>query len=209
MTNVHEIDHPLIKHKLTLMRKKDTSTVKFRNLVREVSMLIGYEVSRGMPISSERIATPLQEMDAPVLAKKKMVLISILRAGQGIVDGMLQLMPTARVGHIGLYRELGASSIVEYYFKLPEDIALRDALVVDPMLATGQSAVAAVSRLKQANPKSIKFVCILAAPEGIEHLHTHHPDVPIYTAGIDQGLNENKYIVPGMGDAGDRMFGTK
>ena len=208
MTQVHEIQHPLIQHKLTLMRKKDTSTGKFRTLMREISMLLGYEVSRDMALSTEKIETPIASMEAPVLAKKKMALISILRAGQGIVDGMLQLMPTARVGHIGLYRDAQASNIIEYYFKVPEDISSRDVLVVDPMLATGKSAVAAVSRIKEVGPKLIKFVCLLSAPEGIEYFHTYHPDVAIYTAAIDQGLNEKKYIVPGIGDAGDRLFGT-
>ena len=208
MTEVHEIKHPLIQHKLTLMRKKNTSTGKFRTLMREISMLLGYEVSRDMTLCTEKIETPIAPMEAPVLAKKKMALISIMRAGQGIVDGMLQLMPTARVGHIGLYRDAHASNIIEYYFKVPEDISSRDALVVDPMLATGKSAVAAVNRIKEAGPKTIKFVCLLAAPEGIEYFHTYHSDVAIFTAAIDQGLNEKKYIVPGIGDAGDRLFGT-
>lgn len=208
MPEVNEVKHPLVQHKLTLMRKKDTSTVKFRTLMREVSMLLGYEVTRHMPISYADIETPIGPMHAPILEKKKMALVSILRAGQGIIDGMLQLMPTARVGHIGLYRQHGASSIVEYYFKLPQDVSEREVLVVDPMLATGQSAVAAVSRLKEASPRSVQFVCLLAAPEGIEHFHRHHPDTPIYTASVDEGLNEKKYIVPGMGDAGDRLFGT-
>jgi len=208
MPDVIEIQHPLIQHKLTLMRRKDTSTAKFRNLMREISMLLGYELTREAPVSYDDIETPVGRMKAPVLEKKKMALVSILRAGQGIIDGMLQLMPTARVGHIGLYRQADATSIVEYYFKLPPDISSRDALAVDPMLATGQSAVAAVSRLKEANPRSVRFVCLLAAPEGIAHFHRHHPDVPVYTAAIDEGLNEKKYIVPGMGDAGDRLFGT-
>ena len=208
MNEVQEIKHPLIQHKLTLMRKKDTSVFKFRTLMREVSMLLGYEVSRNMPMTTEEIETPLMKMNAPVLAKKKMAIISILRAGQGIVDGLLQLMPTARVGHIGLYRDASASNIVEYYFKLPKDIKSRDALVVDPMLATGQSAVAAISRLKEAGPKSINFVCLLASPSGVEYFHKHHPEIPIYTAAIDAGLDDHKYIIPGMGDAGDRLFGT-
>ncbi|MFK7823544.1 MAG: uracil phosphoribosyltransferase [Oligoflexales bacterium] len=208
MTQVNEIKHPLIQHKLTLMRKKNTSTGKFRTLMREISMLLGYEVSRDMALCTEKIETPISPMEAPVLAKKKMALISILRAGQGIVDGMLQLMPTARVGHIGLYRDAHASNIIEYYFKVPEDISSRDVLVVDPMLATGKSAVAAVNRIKEVGPKTIKFVCLLSAPEGIEYFHTYHPDVAVFTAAIDQGLNEKKYIVPGIGDAGDRLFGT-
>lgn len=208
MAQVNEIKHPLIQHKLTLMRKKDTSTGKFRTLMREISMLLGYEVSRDMTLCVKEIETPIAKMQAPLLVKKKMALISILRAGQGIVDGMLQLMPTARVGHIGLYRDANANNIIEYYFKVPEDISSRDVLVVDPMLATGKSAVAAVSRIKEVGPKAIKFVCLLAAPEGVEYFHHYHSDVPIYTAAIDQGLNEKKYIVPGIGDAGDRLFGT-
>lgn len=203
------IDHPLIQHKLTLMRQKDTSTAKFRQLLGEVSMLLAYEVTRNMPIEKVPIETPLSTMDAPMLAGKKLVLISIMRAGQGILDGMLQLMPSARVGHIGLYRDPRTYIPVEYYFKVPNDVQGRDMLVVDPMLATGNSAVAAVYRLKETQPKSIKFVCLLAAPEGIAHFHEEHPDVPIYTAAIDERLDEHGYIIPGLGDAGDRMFGTK
>ena len=208
MKMVNEIKHPLIMHKLTLMRKKETSTFKFRTLMREISMLLGYEVSRDMPMTTEEIETPLMKMNAPVLEKKKMAIISIMRAGQGIVDGLLQLMPTARVGHIGLYRDASANSIIEYYFKLPKDIGSRDTLVVDPMLATGQSAAAAVSRIKEAKPKTIKFVCILASPEGLDYLQNQHPDLQIYLAAIDTGIDDKKYIIPGMGDAGDRLFGT-
>lgn len=203
------IDHPLIQHKLTLMRKAETSTAKFRTLLREISLLLAYEVTRDLPLKTETIKTPLASMDAPVLAPdKKLVVVSILRAGQGILDGMLELIPSARVGHIGLYRDPKTLIAVEYYFKVPHDVDKRDMLVVDPMLATGHSAAAAVTRLKSTNPVSIKFVCLLAAPEGIEHFHEQHPDVPIYTAAIDECLDEGGYIVPGLGDAGDRLFGT-
>jgi uracil phosphoribosyltransferase len=203
------INHPLIQHKLTLMRRVETSTAKFRALLKEISML-AYEVTRDLPLKTERIQTPMSPMDAPILApEKKMVLVSIMRAGQGILDGMLELMPSARVGHIGLYRDPRTLVVIEYYFKVPHDIEERDILVVDPMLATGNSAVAAVHRLKETNPNSIKFVCLLAAPEGIRHFHSQHPDVPIYTAAIDDKLDEHGYILPGLGDAGDRLFGTK
>ncbi|MBD1866788.1 uracil phosphoribosyltransferase [Cyanobacteria bacterium FACHB-471] len=204
------INHPLIQHKLTLMRRVETSTAKFRALLKEISMLLAYEVTRDLPLKTERIQTPMSPMDAPILApEKKMVLVSIMRAGQGILDGMLELMPSARVGHIGLYRDPRTLVVIEYYFKVPQDIEERDILVVDPMLATGNSAVAAVHRLKETNPNSIKFVCLLAAPEGIRHFHSQHPDVPIYTAAIDDKLDEHGYILPGLGDAGDRLFGTK
>ncbi|MGI0489306.1 uracil phosphoribosyltransferase [Pantanalinema rosaneae CENA516] len=208
--NVTVIDHPLIQHKLTLMRRAETSTAKFRSLLTEISMLLAYEVTRDLPLKYETIKTPLAVMDAPVLAPdKKLVLVSIMRAGQGILDGMLQLMPSARVGHIGLYRDPTTLIPVEYYFKVPHDIEERDMLVVDPMVATGNSAIAAVERLKETNPKSLKLVCLLAAPEGIENFQTYHPDVPIYTAAIDEKLDEHGYIIPGLGDAGDRLFGTK
>ena len=203
------IDHPLIQHKLTLMRQKDTSTAKFRQLLEEISMLLAYEVTRDLPLEKVAIETPLTTMDAPMLSGKKVVLISIMRAGQGILDGMLELMPSARVGHIGLYRNPKTHVPVEYYFKVPTDVHEREMLVVDPMLATGNSAVAAVYRLKETQPQSIKFVCLLAAPEGIAHFHAEHPDVPIFTAAIDERLDEHGYILPGLGDAGDRMFGTK
>jgi uracil phosphoribosyltransferase len=208
--SVTVIDHPLVQHKLTLMRRAETSTAKFRNLMTEISMLLAYEVTRDLPLKHELIHTPLGEMSAPILAPdKKLVIVSIMRAGQGILDGMLQLMPSARVGHVGLYRDPRTLIAVEYYFKVPQDIEDRDMIVVDPMMATGNSAVAAVHRLKETNPKSMKFVCLLAAPEGIQHFHEQHPDVPIYTAAIDQHLDEHGYIVPGLGDAGDRLFGTK
>jgi len=209
MPTVTLIDHPLIQHKLTLMRQKDTSTAKFRRLLGEISMLLAYEVTRDMPLHKVAIETPLSTMDAPMLAGKKLTLISIMRAGQGILDGMLELMPSARVGHIGLYRDPRTHIAVEYYFKVPADVHEREMLVVDPMLATGNSAVAAVYRLKETQPQAIKFVCLLAAPEGIEHFHAEHPDVPIFTAAIDEKLDEHGYILPGLGDAGDRMFGTK
>lgn len=192
------------------MRRAETSTAKFRQLLREISLLLAYEVTRDLPLRQESIQTPLAAMEAPVLApEKKMVVISIMRAGQGILDGILELIPSARVGHIGLYRDPKTYIPIEYYFKLPHDIEERDMLVVDPMIATGNSAVAAVHRLKQANPRSIKFLCLLAAPEGITHFHEQHPEVPIYTAAIDDKLDEQGYIIPGLGDAGDRLFGTK
>ncbi|MEL6384320.1 MAG: uracil phosphoribosyltransferase [Cyanobacteria bacterium J06626_18] len=203
------INHPLIQHKLSIMRRKDTSTAKFRQLLGEISMLLAYEVTRDMPLEKVPIETPLTTMDAPMLAGKKLVLISIMRAGQGILDGMLQLMPSVRVGHIGLYRDPKTHIVVEYYFKVPYGVHEREMLVVDPMMATGNSAVAAVHRLKETQPQSIKFVCLLAAPEGIAHFHDEHPDVPIFTAAIDEKLDEHGYILPGLGDAGDRMFGTK
>ncbi|MFE4105717.1 uracil phosphoribosyltransferase [Almyronema epifaneia] len=207
---VHTIGHPLIQHKLTLMRRAETSTAKFRALLREISMLLAYEVTRDLPLKTEIIQTPLTHMEAPILApEKKMVIISIMRAGQGILDGILELIPSARVGHIGLYRDPRSHVVVEYYFKVPHDITERDVLLVDPMIATGNTAVAAVNRLKQIQPRSIRFVCLLAASEGIEQLHAEHPDVPLYTAAIDDKLDEHGYILPGMGDAGDRLFGTR
>jgi uracil phosphoribosyltransferase len=203
------IEHPLVQHKLTLLRKAETSAAVFRALLREISMLLAYEVTRDMPLTYVRIKTPLAPMQAPVLAGKKLVVVSIMRAGNGILDGMLELIPSARVGHIGLYRDPKTHVAVEYYFKVPEDIAERDALVVDPMLATGNSAVAALHRLKDTGAKTLKFVCLLAAPEGIAHVHEQHPDVPIYTAAVDKRLDAHDYIIPGLGDAGDRLFGTK
>jgi uracil phosphoribosyltransferase len=209
MREVTVIDHPLVQHKLTLMRKKDTSTASFRRLLSEISLLLGYEVTRDLPLVTETIETPLQEMEAPLLVGKKVVLVSIMRAGEGLLDGMLELMPSARVGHIGLYRDPETLVAVEYYFKVPPHMEDRDCIVVDPMLATGHSATAAIERIKQTNPKSLKFLCLLAAPEGIEYFHEHHPDVPIFTAAIDEKLNDHGYILPGLGDAGDRMFGTR
>jgi uracil phosphoribosyltransferase len=203
------IAHPLVQHKLTLLRQVETSAAVFRALLREISMLLAYEVTRDMPLTYVSIKTPLAPMQAPVLAGKKLVVVSIMRAGNGILDGMLELIPSARVGHIGLYRDPKTHVAVEYYFKVPEDIAERDALVVDPMLATGNSAVAALYRLKDAGAKTLKFVCLLAAPEGIAHVHEQHPDVSIYTAAVDERLDAYDYIIPGLGDAGDRLFGTK
>ncbi|HET7500455.1 MAG TPA: uracil phosphoribosyltransferase [Kofleriaceae bacterium] len=206
---VHVIDHPLVQHKLSLMRSRETSTSTFRNLLREISMLLAYEVCRDLPTTLISIETPIAPMMAPILDGKKTVLIAIMRAGSGILDGMLEILPSARVGHIGLYRDPKTLAAVEYYFKVPDNMHDRDAIVVDPMLATGNSAVAAVDRLKESSPRSIKFVCLLTCPEGISAFHAQHPDVPVYTAAIDQRLNEHSYIVPGLGDAGDRLFGTK
>jgi len=206
---VHVIDHPLIQHKLTLMRKKDTSTSSFRTLLQEISMLLAYEVTRDMPTTLETIETPLAPMQAPMLDGKKIVLISVLRAGGGILDGMLKILPSARVGHVGLYRDAKTLQAVEYYFRVPSEMTDREVIVVDPMLATGNSAIAAVKRILETKPKSVKFVCLLAAPEGVETFHNALPDVPIYTAAIDSHLNEKGYIIPGLGDAGDRLFGTK
>ncbi|HUH03096.1 MAG TPA: uracil phosphoribosyltransferase [Kofleriaceae bacterium] len=209
MAEVHVIAHPLIQHKLTLMRRKQTSTANFRRLLSELSMLLCYEVTRDLPVTLEAIETPLAPMNAPVIDGKKVVFISILRAGSGIIDGMLQIIPSARVGHVGLYRDPETLEPVEYYFKVPDAMEDREVIVVDPMLATGNSAAAAVTRIKATNPKSIKFVCILAAPVGIAHFHAAHPDTPIYTPAVDEKLNEKGYILPGLGDAGDRLFGTK
>ena len=206
---VHLIDHPLVQHKLTLMRQKDRSTSSFRRLLHEISMLMAYEVTREMPTQLIEIETPLETMQAPVIEGRKTVFVVIMRAGAGLLDGMLEVVPGARVGHVGLYRDPKTLVAVEYYFKMPHGMNDRDAIVLDPMLATGNSAVAAVERLKETRPKSIRFVALLAAPEGLAHFHAHHPDVPLYTAAIDRQLNEHGYIVPGLGDAGDRLFGTK
>ncbi len=207
--NVHVITHPLVQHKLTLMRRKDASTNTFRRLLGELSSLMAYEVTRDMPMQDVQIETPLETMTARVIDGKKLVLVSILRAGNGILEGMLSVVPGARVGHVGLYRDPKTLKAVEYYFKMPQDMQERDVVIVDPMLATGNSAIAAVKRLKELNPKSIKFVCLLTCPEGVAALHKAHPDVPIYTAAVDRQLNEHGYILPGLGDAGDRIFGTK
>jgi uracil phosphoribosyltransferase len=206
---VHVIDHPLVQHKLTLMRMKSTSTSAFRNLLAEVSMLLAYEVTRDMPTQAVPIDTPLTRATGAVLDGKKTVLIPILRAGTGILDGMLRLLPSARVGHVGLYRDPKTLEAVEYYFKVPKVMTDRDAIVLDPMLATGNSAVAAVDRVKDTQPRSVKFVCLLTCPEGLATFHGHHPDVPVYTAAIDRHLDAHGYIVPGLGDAGDRLYGTK
>jgi uracil phosphoribosyltransferase len=207
--NATLVDHPLVQHKLALMRRKETRTAEFRQLLREIALLLGYEVTRDLPLTSEEIETPLTEMTAPRLEGKKMVLVSILRAGNGLLEGMLDLIPSARVGHIGLYRDPETLVAVEYYFKVPRDLSDRLVIVVDPMLATGNSAVAAVSRLKEEGANNIKFVCLLAAPEGIQAFGEAHPDVHIITAAIDERLNDHGYIVPGLGDAGDRLYGTK
>jgi uracil phosphoribosyltransferase len=204
------VNHPLVQHKLTLMRRVETHTQDFRRLLKEIAMLLAYEVTRDLPLKHEAIRTPLADMKAPMLAvEKDIVIVSIMRAGQGLLEGMLELLPTARVGHIGLYREPITLTAVEYYLKLPPDITERNMIVVDPMLATGNSAIAAVERLKEVNPLSIKFVCLLASPEGIQHFHEQHPDVPVYTAAVDDYLNDHGYIIPGLGDAGDRLYGTK
>ena len=209
MKNVTVVDHPLVQHKLSLMRRKETPTAKFRQLIREVTMLLGYEVTRDLPMGKERIETPITEMDAPVLIGKKVVFISVLRAGNGLLEGMLDLIPSARVGHVGLYRDPDTLVAVEYYFKVPEELEERPVIVVDPMLATANSAIAAVQRVKEAGARNIKMLCLLAAPEGIKAFQEAHPDVPIITAAIDDHLNEHGYIVPGLGDAGDRIYGTK
>lgn len=207
--NVTVVDHPVVQHKLSLMRDKNTSTQTFRALAEEISMLLAYEVTRDLALTTATIETPLQTMEAPVLEGKKTVIVAILRAGIGIVDGMLKIFPSARVGHVGLYRDPETLEAVEYYFKLPGNLEDRELIVVDPMLATGHSAVAALDRIQQESPRNVKFVCILAAPEGIQHLQEHHPEVPIFTAAIDERLNDHGYILPGLGDAGDRLFGTR
>ncbi|MEE3850121.1 uracil phosphoribosyltransferase [Gordonia sp. LSe1-13] len=208
MDDVVLIDHPLVQHKLTLMRRKDTSTNDFRRLLTEISTLMAYDVLHDIPMHPVTIETPFETTTANVIDGKKLVFASILRAGTGIVDGMLTVVPGARVGHIGLYRDPKTRIAVEYYFKMPGDLAERDVVVVDPMLATGHSAVAAVDRIKEYSPLSIKFVCLLACPQGIDMMRSAHPDVPIFTAAVDRELDENGYIVPGIGDAGDRIFGT-
>ena len=203
------VDHPLVQHKLTLMREKDTSTASFRQLLREISLLLAYEVTRGLDLTTKRINTPLCEMDAPILEGKKLALISILRAGNGLLDGILELIPAARVGFVGLYRDPETLQPVQYYCKVPAELEDRMVIVVDPMLATGNSSAAAVQLMKDKGAKNIRFLCLLAAPEGIARMRAAHPDVPIVTASIDSHLNDHGYIVPGLGDAGDRMFGTK
>ena len=209
MSNVHLISHPLVQHKLTLMRRKDASTNTFRTLLNELSSLMAYEVTRDMPLQDVAIETPLETMTGQVIDGKKLVFVSILRAGNGILEGMLHVVPGARVGHIGLYRDPQTLAPVEYYFKMPQEMQERDVVIVDPMLATGNSAIAAIDRVKQLAPRSIKFVCLLTCPEGIAALQKAHPDVAIYTAAIDRQLNAHGYILPGLGDAGDRIFGTK
>ena len=215
MTDAHltphltHVTHPLVQHKLTLMRDKNTSTAVFRQLLREISQLLAYEVTRGLPMTTRAIETPVQAMEAPVLDGKKLALVSILRAGNGLLDGVLELIPSARVGFVGLYRDEDTLRPVQYYFKVPTEMEDRLVIAVDPMLATGNSSVAAIDLLKKSGAKNIRFLCLLAAPEGIARMKEAHPDVPIVTAAVDSHLNENGYIVPGLGDAGDRMFGTK
>lgn len=203
------VNHPLVQHKLTIMRDRDTPTAVFRQLLREISQLLAYEVTRGLPMTTKRIETPMQAMDAPTLDGKKLALISILRAGNGLLDGVLELVPSARVGFVGLYRDEETLQPVEYYFKVPEGLDDRLVIAVDPMLATGNSSAAAIDKLKEAGATNIRFLCLLAAPEGVARMKKAHPDVPIVTAAVDESLNELGYIIPGLGDAGDRMFGTK
>jgi uracil phosphoribosyltransferase len=206
---VKVLDHPLIQHKLTLLRQKDTSSAGFRRIAREISLLMAYEVTRDLPLETIEIETPLERMEAPQLAGKKLCLVSILRAGNGILEGMLDLIPGARVGHIGLYRDPHTLVPVEYYLKLPDDIRERQVIIVDPMLATGNSAAAAVARLKQAGALQIRVVCLLSAPEGLRAFHEEHPDIQVFTCAIDRCLDDHGYIRPGLGDAGDRLYGTK
>jgi uracil phosphoribosyltransferase len=209
MKGVTVVDHPLVQHKLTIMRNKETSTASFRRLLREISLLLGYEVTRNLELTTTTIETPLEMMEAPILEGKKLVFASVLRAGNGLLEGLLDLVPAARVAHIGLYRDHDTLEAVEYFFKAPSDLADRLVIVVDPMLATANSAIAAIEKLKGRGATNLRFLCLLAAPEGIERFTKAHPDVPIYTASIDRQLNEKGYIMPGLGDAGDRMFGTK
>jgi len=209
MAGVTVVDHPLVQHKLTIMRDKETSTAGFRRLLREISLLLCYEVTRDLELTTRTIETPIQTMEAPTLEGKKLVFASVLRAGNGLLDGMLDLVPAARVAHIGLYRDHDTLEAVEYFFKAPSDLGDRLVIVVDPMLATANSAIAAVEKLKSRGATNIRYLCLLAAPEGIERFRAAHPDVPVFTASIDERLNEKGYIVPGLGDAGDRMYGTK
>ncbi|CDX28127.1 MULTISPECIES: uracil phosphoribosyltransferase [unclassified Mesorhizobium] len=209
MQGVTVVDHPLVQHKLTIMRKKETSTAGFRRLLREISLLLGYEVTRNLELTTTMIETPIEEMEAPTLEGKKLVFASVLRAGNGLLEGLLDLVPAARVAHIGLYRDHETLEAVEYFFKAPSDLADRLVIVVDPMLATANSAIAAIDKLKGRGATNIRFLCLLAAPEGIERFTRAHPDVPIFTASIDRQLNDKGYIMPGLGDAGDRMYGTK
>ncbi|ABF64302.1 uracil phosphoribosyltransferase [Ruegeria sp. TM1040] len=203
------VDHPLVQHKLTIMRDKATSTYEFRQLLRELTQLLAYEVTRELPLTTTTIETPMEEMEAPILAGKKLALVSILRAGNGMLDGVLELVPSARVGFVGMYRDEETLEPVQYYFKVPQQISDRMVIAVDPMLATGNSSVAAVDLLKKAGANNIRFLCLLASPEGVARMKEAHPDVKIITASLDRGLNEKGYIMPGLGDAGDRMFGTK
>ena len=203
------VDHPLVQHKLTLMRDKEQPTAYFRQLLRETALLLAYEVTRDLPLETTRVETPIEVMDAPVLSGKKLCFVSVLRAGNGLLEGMLDLLPSARVGHVGLYRDPETLEAVEYYYKVPQDIGERLVIVVDPMLATANSGIAAVDRLKQGGARQLKFVCLLAAPEGVSAFTAAHPDVPLYTAALDRELNDHGYILPGLGDAGDRIYGTR
>jgi len=203
------VDHPLVQHKLSIMRDKQTSTAGFRRLLREISLLLGYEVTRDLELTTKKIETPMEVMDAPTLEGKKLVFASVLRAGNGLLEGLLDLVPAARVAHVGLYRDHDTLEAVEYFFKAPSDLADRLVIVVDPMLATANSAIAAIDKLKGRGATNLRYLCLLAAPEGIERFTKAHPDVPVFTAAIDRMLNEKGYIVPGLGDAGDRMYGTK
>ena len=203
------VDHPLVQHKLTLMRDKEQPTAYFRQLLRETALLLAYEVTRDLPLETKRVETPIEVMDAPVLAGKKLCFVSVLRAGNGLLEGMLDLLPSARVGHVGLYRDPETLEAVEYYYKVPQDIGERLVVVVDPMLATANSGIVAVDRLKQGGARQLKFVCLLAAPEGVAAFTAAHPDVPLYTAALDRELNDHGYILPGLGDAGDRIYGTR
>ncbi|MER8819832.1 uracil phosphoribosyltransferase [Mesorhizobium sp. M0991] len=209
MKGVTVVDHPLVQHKLTIMRKKETSTAGFRRLLREISLLLGYEVTRNLELTTTTIETPIETMEAPTLEGKKLVFASVLRAGNGLLEGLLDLVPAARVAHIGLYRDHETLEAVEYFFKAPGDLADRLVIVVDPMLATANSAIAAIDKLKGRGATNIRFLCLLAAPEGLERFTQAHPDIPVFTASIDRQLNEKGYIMPGLGDAGDRMYGTK
>lgn len=209
MQGVTVVDHPLVQHKLSIMRNRETSTGGFRRLLREISLLLGYEVTRDLELTTARIETPIEPMDAPTLEGKKLVFASVLRAGNGLLEGLLDLVPAARVAHVGLYRDHDTLEAVEYFFKAPSDLGDRLVIVVDPMLATANSAIAAVEKLKGRGATNLRFLCLLAAPEGIERFTKAHPDVPVFTAAIDRHLNEKGYIVPGLGDAGDRMYGTK
>ncbi len=209
MSRLVIVDHPLVQHKLTLLRMKQTPTAEFRRLAREIALLLAYEITRDLPLAPVPIETPLEAMEARMLAGKKLCIVSILRAGNGLLEGILELLPSARVGHIGLWRDPTTLKPVEYYYKVPQDIAERPVIVVDPMLATANSAVRAVERLKADGARDIKFACLIAAPEGVARMHEAHPDVPVFTAALDRQLDDHGYILPGLGDAGDRLFGTR
>jgi uracil phosphoribosyltransferase len=203
------VDHPLVQHKLALMRRKETPTAEFRQLVKEIALLLGYEICRDLPLEEVEIETPLERTNVRMLSGKKLCLVSVLRAGNGLLEGMLDLIPSARVGHVGLYRDPATLQPVEYYYKVPSDIAERQVILVDPMLATANSAIAAVHKVKASGATDIKYACLLAAPEGVKKFHAAHPDVPIFTAALDRALNDHGYIMPGLGDAGDRIYGTR